>query len=111
MTFLQNRIDAIALIASKAFQMLLQGFLHNDDDGSRYASSPMPACCERDRKPDVSWRRQLLGDGVLMESVQLLIGGLQRFAMIDAEDDDGIAAVLTIQLVAAARLQQAIRLA
>ena len=49
MTFLQNRIDAIALIANKAFKMLLQGFFHNDDDGSRYASSPMPACRERDR--------------------------------------------------------------
>ena len=54
MTFLQNRIDAIALIASKAFKMLLQGSFHNDDDGSRYASSPMPACRERDRNDNAS---------------------------------------------------------
>ena len=109
--FLQYRIDAIALIARKAVKMLLQGFFHNDDDGSRYASSPMPACRERDRNCDASQRRRLLGDGVFMEGVQLLVDGLQRFAMINAEDDDGIAAVLAIQLVAAARLQQAVRLA
>lgn len=54
MTFLQNRIDAIALIASKAFKMLLQESFHNDDDGSRYASSPMPACRERDRNDNAS---------------------------------------------------------
>ena len=110
MTFLQDRIDAIALIASKAFKMLLQGFFHNDD-GSRYASSPMPACRERDRNCDASQRRRLLGDGVFMEGVQLLVDGLQRFAMINAEDDDCVAAVFAIQLVAAARLKQAVRLA
>ena len=76
--------------------MLLEGFIHNDDDGSRCAGPPIPACCERDRKPDASRRRLLLGDGVLMESVQLLIDGLQRFAMVDAEDDDGVAAVFAI---------------
>ena len=52
--FLQYRIDAIALIARKAFKMLLEGFIHNDDDGSRCAGPPMPACCKRDRKPDAS---------------------------------------------------------
>ena len=102
--FLQYGIHAIALIARKAFKMLLQGFAHNDDDGSRSDGPPMPTCRERDRKDNTSRRRQLLGDSVLMEGVQLLIDGLQRFAMIDAEDDS-IAAVLAIQLVAAARLQ------
>ena len=52
--FFQYRINAIALIARKAFKMLLEGFIHNDDDGSRCAGPPIPACCERDRKPDAS---------------------------------------------------------
>lgn len=103
--FLQYGIHAIALIARKAFKMLLQGFAHNDDDGSRSDGPPMPACRERDRKDNTSRRRQLLGDSVLMEGVQLLIDGLQRFTMVDAEDDDGVATVLAIQLVAAAHLQ------
>ena len=53
-TFLQYRINAIALIARKAFKMLLEGFIHNEDDGSRCAGAPMAAYCERDRKPDAS---------------------------------------------------------
>ena len=53
-SFLQYRIDPIALIARKAFKMLSEGFIHNDDDGSKWAGPPMPACCERDRKPDAS---------------------------------------------------------
>ena len=53
-SFLQYRINAIALIARKAFKMLLEGFIQNDDDGSRCAGPPIPACCERDRKPDAS---------------------------------------------------------
>lgn len=52
--FFQYRIDAVALIARKAFKMLSEGFIHTEVDGSRCAGPPIPACCERDRKPDAS---------------------------------------------------------
>ena len=107
--FLQYRIDAIALIARKAVKMLLQGFVHNDD-GSRCNGLPMPTSRKRDHgtsRADAA----LFGDGVLAKGIELLVGGLQRLAVGDAEDDDGVAAVFAIQLVAAARLQQAVRLA
>lgn len=92
--FFQYRIDAIALIARKAVKMLLQGFVHNDD-GIRCIGLPMPTSRKRDHGTSRA-DEALFGDGVLMEGVQLLIDGLQRFAMVDAEDDDGIAAVFAI---------------
>ena len=51
----------------------------------------------------------LFRDGLLVKRVQLLIGSLQRLAMADAENDDGIAAVFAIQFVVAAGPQHAVR--
>ena len=51
----------------------------------------------------------LFRDSLLVKRVQLLIGSLQRLAMADAENDDGIAAVFAIQLVVAAGPQHAVR--
>ena len=52
-----------------------------------------------------------LANGRLAEPVKLLLSLLQRIAMADGEDDNGISPILAIQLVGASRLQKAVRLA
>lgn len=56
-------------------------------------------------QPDV-----FLADRRLPEAVQLLFGLLQRIAMTESENNNGIATVLAIQLVDAARLQKPVGL-
>ena len=100
--FFQYGVDAIAIIALKGIEMFCKFIQHH-----RFMVAETRANARHEHRSNARTTRS--ADGVFAEPIEFFVSLLQIVSSIEAEDDDGIATVLAVQLVDTRGLQQPIR--